>query len=254
MSILPNYETLPNREDFLNNQKMYILTTTPYPGMITITHWWTTYQLQLQKPVYKEINEHTYAIKYISPESPISKKYVYIDLGNGGILWIQPQSILNIKKLWNITYIDIQKWYGSFYIPEYLSWNIIRSWKYIYQKIQEINQEPRNTLINNFDKQRKNFIIHTIWGDIMIHPMIQYITKIYLSCLQWIFPKTYTNNLENYITLRNILNLSWNIPYLPNTSWIYTSKKQEDTTFQLLRKEIKKQINKPDRLFLKNKN
>lgn len=201
--ILPLYENIPNITEFIQWQKTKIIKQwTDNEGFLLIKDVLGTKNL-----VVNDINNNNIDLSNKTQISFVSKtktwlEKIFIDLGNGSFININPQSAITLQKSWDQTIMEILQGDIQYYTPSELSWVLQIIGKYTGEKIQNIENTVRWTITHQFEQNKQSFFINELWGEMLLNPVINNIIKFFITTLSTIYPKKYQENLENYTTIQ----------------------------------------------------
>ena len=197
--ILPLYETMPSINDFIVSQKTKILTQwVSNDWILTIKN-----ALWSKKIPINELKENDIDLSQktqISYASKIQsdKENIFIDIGNGSFIHINPQSAVTLEQSGNKTVMEILQGNIEYYIPSEFSWAFQIIGKYKGKSIQDIQNTARSSLVGQFEQKKEDFFIKQIGWDMVLNPAINKVIKFFIDTLYRISPKTYQKNLTNY--------------------------------------------------------
>ncbi len=152
----------------------------------------------------------------------------------GNIIKIYPQSAIYINNTWkNINIVII--WWIIQYLNTDPNNQITFEWNIKPFKLNLNDSILKNILEDEKNKQKNN-IIKSYWWNILLNKTFDFIVYNLLISLNKIFPKYFSDNLENYYKFKNyILNSDLN-------SWFNLDFKWNEKTN--INKDILKQFNK----------
>ncbi|HMS91439.1 MAG TPA: hypothetical protein PKC87_04420 [Candidatus Absconditabacterales bacterium] len=201
--ILPLYENIPNITEFIQGQKTKIIKQgTDNEGFLLIKDVLGTKNL-----VVNDINNNNIDLSNKTQISFVSKtktglEKIFIDLGNGSFININPQSAITLQKSGDQTIMEILQGDIQYYTPSELSGVLQIIGKYTGEKIQNIENTVRGTITHQFEQNKQSFFINELGGEMLLNPVINNIIKFFITTLSTIYPKKYQENLENYTTIQ----------------------------------------------------
>lgn len=197
--ILPMYETMPSIQDFISSQTTKILNQwTVGEGILSIKNALGSKDIPVNT-IQKnnlDLSQKT-QISYASKLQSDTEK-MFIDLGNGAFININPQSAITLEQSGNTTIMEILQWNIEYYTPPTASWALEIIGKYSGKNIQEIPNTVRSSLIGQFEQKKEDFFVSQIGWNMVLNPVINKVIKFFITTLHNISPKTYEKNLDNY--------------------------------------------------------
>lgn len=207
--ILPLYENIPSINDFIQSQKANIINLwTNNEWMVTIKNALGTKEIPVNEITKNDIDLSQKTQINFSAKTQSSLEKIFIDLGNGSFININPQSAVTLEQSWNTTIMQILQGNVAYYTPPELTWALQLIGKYQGKNIQNIQDDTRWNLINQFEQKKQEFFINQLGGNIVLNPVIDKIIKYFINILYTISPKTYQKNLVNYTTIQQYLGKS----------------------------------------------
>ena len=205
---LPLYQNIPNINDFISNQKTKIINQWGTEGILLIKN-----ALGSKEIALKDINSNDIDLSQKTQISFASKtkneaEKVFIDLGNGSFININPQSAITLEQSGNDTIMQILQGNVQYYLPPELSWALEIIGKYKGKNIQDIKNGIRSDLIGQIEQKKEEFFINQIGGTMVLNPAVDKVIKFFITTLYTINPKTYEKNLENYNAIQQYLGKS----------------------------------------------
>ena len=118
---LPLYQNIPNMNDFINNQKTKIINQGASEGILVIKN-----ALGSKEIALKDINSNDIDLSQKTQISFASKtknevEKVFIDLGNGSFVNLNPQSAITLEQSGSDTIMQILQGNIQYYLPSELS-------------------------------------------------------------------------------------------------------------------------------------
>lgn len=207
--ILPMYETIPNINDFISSQKVKIINQwAASEWILVIKDALGTRQIPVSELQENDIDlSQKTQISFISKTTSQLEK-IFIDLGNGLFVNINPQSAITLEQSWDETIMQILQGNVQYYIPEEFSWAFELIGKYQWKSIQNIKDETRAGLVNQFEDKKQEFFINQIGWNIILNPAINKVIKFFINTLHTVSPKAYEKNLANYNNIQQYLWIS----------------------------------------------
>ncbi len=204
--VLPMYETIPSIDDFISTQKTRILNEwTIEEGMLTIKNALGSKDIPVNQfqQIDLDLSQKT-QISYAT-KSLIDSGKIFIDIGNGSFININPQSALTLEQSWASVLMEIIQGDVGYYTPPVLSGAFQVMGKYVGRNIKDIQNTVWATLVNQFEQKKQEYFISQIWGNMMLNPTINRIIRTFITTLHTISPKTYENNRINYHKIQEYL-------------------------------------------------
>ncbi len=197
--VLPLYETMPSISDFIQSQKAKIINRWGNDeGSLVIKNALGTKEIPLNELKENDIDlSQKTQISFISKTKTGLEK-LFIDLGNGSFININPQSAVTLEQSWNQTIMQILQGNIEYYTPKELSWALQLIGKYKGKNIQDIKNTVRSNLSDQFEQKKEDFFINQIGGAMILNPVIDKVIRFFINILYSISPKSYQNNLANY--------------------------------------------------------
>gem|GEM_PF-1335054 len=132
---------------------------------------------------------------------------VFIDLGNGSFININPQSAITLEQSGGNTIMQILQGNIQYYVPSELSGALQLIGKYKGKNIQQIQNGVRSDLVSQFEQKKEEFFINELGGTMVLNPAINKIISFFINTLYSISPETYEKNLTNYNTIQQYLGI-----------------------------------------------
>lgn len=197
--ILPLYETIPSINDFIVSQKAKIINKwIENDGILTLKTALGTKQIPVNNLQQNDIDlSQKTQISYAS-KTQGDKEKLFIDLGNGSFININPQSAITLEQSGSKTQMEIIQGNIEYYTPSQFSWALQIIGKYTGKNIQDIKNTIRSSLTDQFEQKKQDFFINQIGWSMILNPEINKIIKFFINTLYTISPKTYEKNLTNY--------------------------------------------------------
>ncbi len=200
--VLPLYENMPSINDFIQSQKTTILSQWSEgmvsEGKVLIKSALGSKVINIKDLTENDLNvDEKTQISFVSKTKDTAEK-IFINLGNGSFINLNPQSAITLQKSWDQAVMQILQGNVEYYIPKDLSWALQLIGKYQGKSIQEIQNSIREDLTNQFEQKKEDFFINQIGGSIIFNPGIDRVIKFFINTLYSISPKTYEKNLTNY--------------------------------------------------------
>ncbi len=200
--VLPLYENMPSINDFIQSQKPQIIKQwgggTINEGKILIKNALGSKEIHIKDLTQNDLNlsEKT-QISFVSQAKDVLGK-IFIDLGNGSFVHLNPQSSITLQKSWDQTIMQILQGNIEYYTPKELSGALQLIGQYKGKSIQDIQNNIRSSLVTQFEQKKEDFFINQIGGSMILNPSIDKVIKFFINTLHSISPKTYQQNLNNY--------------------------------------------------------
>jgi hypothetical protein len=203
--VLPLYENLPSSNDFIQSQKIRIINQWAVEGTVRIKNALGTKDIPLN-----ELTKNTLDLSQKTQISFISKtkeglEKVFIELGNGAFVNINPQSAVTLEQSWGNTIMQILQGNIEYYTPPELAWALQLIGKYKGKSIQNIQNSVRSNLVSQFEQKKEDFFINQIGGSMVLNPSVDKVIGFFINTLYKVSPKTYGKNLANYTTIQQYL-------------------------------------------------
>ena len=204
--ILPLYEIMPSGHDFISSQKVKIINQwMSNEGIITIKNALGSKQIPVNTLKESDINLSQPTQISFASQTQTDTGQIFIDIGNGSFIHINPQSAITLEQSWNSVIMQILQGNIEYYIPPEFSWAFQLMGKYTGKSIQDIQNNIRWGLVSQFEQKKSEYFINQIWGNIVLNPTINKVIKFFITTLYSISPKTYQKNLTNYTTIQQYL-------------------------------------------------
>ena len=136
-------------------------------------------------------------ISYASKTQTDTEK-MFIDLGNGSFININPQSAITLEQSWGKAIMEILQGNVEYFIPSALSWTLQIKGKYGGTNIYNISNTVRSGLLRQFEQKKEDFFINQLGGSMILNPTVNKVIKFFITTLYTISPKTYEKNLNNF--------------------------------------------------------
>lgn len=203
--ILPMYEHIPNINEFIQSQKSKIINKGASEGVIIIKNALGTKELKVNELTTDDINlsEKT-QISFASKTLSEAEK-IFIDLGNGTFINLNPQSAITLEQSWENIIMQILQGNIEYTISENQSWALEIIGKYNGTQVESTGVTIRSQLTNEFEQKKEEYFIQQLGGNMILNPAIDKIIRFFINTLYNISPKTYQNNLTNYNNIQNYL-------------------------------------------------
>lgn len=234
--IIPLYENIPSVTEFIQWQKTRIVNQwTDTEGTLLIKS-----ALGTKEILVNEMNENDIDLSQKTQISFVSKtktwiEKIFIDLGNGAFININPQSAITLEQSGDQTIMEILQGNIYYYIPAEFSWALQLKGKYTGEKIQNIENTIRSTITNQFEQKKEDFFINELGGTMVLNPVIDNIIKFFITTLSTIRPKKYQENLTNYTTIQQYFGKS-----IPETTNIITTGENLRSIINDIMSQVKK--------------
>jgi len=216
--ILPLYETMPSIDDFIQSQKTTIINQWVSEWTLVIKNALGTKEIAMNELTQNNIDlSQKTQISFISKTEAGLEK-IFIDIGNGSFININPQSAVTVEQSWNNTIMQILQGDIEYYTPPELSWTLQLIGKYTGKSIQNIQGNIRANLTNQFEQKKEDFFINQIGGNMILNPVIDKVIKFFINTLYTISPKTYQKNLTNYNNIQQYFGKSITGDIAPTTT------------------------------------
>lgn len=215
--MLPMYENMPNISDFIQSQKTQIINEGANQWMLIIKNALWSKEIAIQDVTANDIDlSQKTQISYSSKTKTDNEK-IFIDLGNGTFINLNPQSAVTLEQSWTNTVMQILQGNVQYYAPSTISWALTLIGKYTGKNIQNIQNTIRWNMVSEFEKDKEEFFINSLGGNMVLNPVIDKIISFFINTLYSISPKTYQKNLTNYNTIREYLGITGSTSQ--NFSW-----------------------------------
>ena len=204
--ILPLYETMPSSHDFISSQKAKIINHwINNEWIITIKNALGSKQIPVNTLKESDINLYQPTQISFATKTQSDTGEIFVDIGNGSFIHIDPQSAITLQQSWNSVIMQILQGNIEYYIPPEFSWVFQRIGNYTGKNIQNIQNNIRWDLVSQFEQKKSEYFINQLGGNIVLNPTINKIIKFFITTLYSISPKTYQKNLTNYTTIQQYL-------------------------------------------------
>lgn len=206
--ILPMYENIPNINDFIQSQKTKIINQWAQEWTLLIKNALWTKKIPINEIQASDIDlsQKTQISFVAKTKSDIEK--VFINLGNGSFININPQSAVTLEQSGETTIMQILQGNVEYYLPKELSWALQLIGKYKGKSIENVQDTTRWNMVNAFEQQKERFFINEIGGDMILNPAINKVISFFINTLYTISPKAYQDNLANYNNIQAYLGIS----------------------------------------------
>lgn len=200
--ILPLYEKIPSVTDFIQWQKVKIISQwTDSQGSLRIKDVLGTKEIAINDIKGNILDlSHKTQISFIS-KTKTGEKKIFVDLGNGSFINISPQSAITLEQTGDQTIMEIIQGDISYYTPVEFSGTIRFIGKYTGKNIENTENTVRSAIINQFEQKKEDFFIKELWGAMIFNPSVDKIIRFFISTLSRIHPDKYQKNLSNYVTI-----------------------------------------------------
>lgn len=203
--VLPLYETMPNIDNFIQSQKAHIINEWVEEWILTIKNALGTKQIPIN-----ELNKNSLDLSqktqiFFASKTKTGLEKLFIDLGNGSFVNINPQSAITLEQSGGNTIMQILQGNVEYYIPSTLSWVLQLIGKYKGEKIEDVQNTIRASLVSQFEQKKEDFFINQLGGNMVLNPVINKIIRFFINTLYSISPKTYQDNLTNYNNIQQYL-------------------------------------------------
>jgi hypothetical protein len=206
--VLPMYETMPSINDFIQSQRINILNQWATEGMLIIKNALGTKEIPISDIQQKDIDLSQKTQISFASKTVWEKEKVFIDLGNGSFININPQSAVTLEQSGKDTIMQILQGNVEYYIPQEMSGIVKLIGKYKGKNISDIQNGIRANLKNNFEQKKEDFFINELWGKMVLNPAINKTINFFINTLYSIAPQAYQNNLSNYNNIQQYLGIS----------------------------------------------
>ncbi len=207
--VLPMYETMPSINDFIQSQKAQIFNKGATEGMIIIKNALGSKEISVSDFTANDIDLSQKTQISFASKTASDREKIFIDLGNGAFINLNPQSAVTLEQSWGNAIMQILQGNVQYHIPKELSWALSLIGKYTGKNIQNIQNTIRGNVVNEFEKDKEDFFINQIWGKMILHPVVDKIIRFFINLLYTISPKTYQQNLDNYNNIQQYLGITW---------------------------------------------
>lgn len=206
--VLPMYETMPSINDFIQSQRINILNQWATEGMLIIKNALGTKEIPISDIQQEDIDLSQKTQISFASKTVWEKEKVFIDLGNGSFININPQSAVTLEQSGKDTIMQILQGNVEYYIPQEMSGIVKLIGKYKGKNISDIQNGIRANLKNNFEQKKEDFFINELWGKMVLNPAINKTINFFINTLYSIAPQAYQNNLSNYNNIQQYLGIS----------------------------------------------
>ncbi len=232
--VLPMYETMPSINDFIQSQRINILNQWATEGMLIIKNALGTKEIPISDIQQEDIDLSQKTQISFASKTVWEKEKVFIDLGNGSFININPQSAVTLEQSGKDTIMQILQGNVEYYIPQEMSGIVKLIGKYKGKNISDIQNGIRANLKNNFEQKKEDFFINELWGKMVLNPAINKTINFFINTLYSIAPQAYQNNLSNYNNIQQYLGIS--------TTW--TTSEMTGESFRSVIDDIMSQVKK----------
>lgn len=202
------YETMPSINDFIQSQRINILNQWATEGMLIIKNALGTKEIPISDIQQEDIDLSQKTQISFASKTVWEKEKVFIDLGNGSFININPQSAVTLEQSGKDTIMQILQGNVEYYIPQEMSGIVKLIGKYKGKNISDIQNGIRANLKNNFEQKKEDFFINELWGKMVLNPAINKTINFFINTLYSIAPQAYQNNLSNYNNIQQYLGIS----------------------------------------------
>jgi len=225
------YETIPNISDFVSSQKTTILNKGTKEWMLIIKNSLEKKEIAnvLGKNIEIPMFEKTH-ITFASKTTENQEK-LFISLWNGGFVQIPEQSIITIEKKGNVHKMEILQWKIEYFIPKEYSGSLVFIGKNKWVPIETIENNIRSVLIQDFETQKKAFLIEQLGWNILLNPTINKIIKFFITTLYTIQPTVYEKNMLNYQYIQKYFDIQSEVSW-QNLTWENIQNIVQDMLYQ----------------------
>ncbi|MFA6256303.1 MAG: hypothetical protein WC606_03900 [Candidatus Absconditabacterales bacterium] len=206
--ILPLYENIPSISDFISSQKAKIINQGVNEGTLFIKNELGTREIPLNTLKESDINLSEKTQISFASKTQAGLEKIFVDLGNGSFININPQSAVTLEQSGGNTIMQILQGNIEYYTPSGLSGALQLIGKYKGKNIKNIQDGIRGSLLSQFKKKEEDFFINQIGGSMVLNPVINKIISFFIHTLYTISPKTYQKNLNNYNNIQQYLDIS----------------------------------------------
>ena len=197
--VLPLYKNMPSINDFIVSQKARIINQWLGSGWIlTIKNALGSKEIPVSELKQSDIDLSQKTQISFASKTQWQMEKIFIDLGNGSFININPQSAVTLEQSWGDTIMQILQGNVQYYVPSALSWALKIIGKYKGKSIQDIQNSVRSSLTSQFEQKKEEFFVNQIGGSMVLNPAIDKVIKFFINMLYSISPKTYQENLNNY--------------------------------------------------------
>jgi len=200
--VLPLYENMPSISDFILSQKAQIINQWAEEWTLLIKNILGTKEIPLNELNKNDIDLSQKTQISFASKTKTGLEKLFIDLGNGSFININPQSAITLEQSGENTIMQILQGNVEYYTPPELSWALQLIGKYKGKNIQEVQDTLRSNLVSQFEQKKQDFFINQIGGSMVLNPVVDKVIKFFINTLYSISPKTYQKNLNNYNTIQ----------------------------------------------------
>ena len=212
--ILPLYENMPSSHDFISSQKVKIINQWILNDwIITIKNALGTKQIPVNTLKENDINVSQPTQISFATKTQTDTGQIFIDMGNGSFIHVDPQSAITLEQSWNSVVMEILQGNIEYYIPPEFSWAFQLIGKYTGKNIQDIQNNIRWNLVNQFEQKKSEYFINQIGGSMVLNPTVNRVISFFINTLYKISPQTYQKNLDNYNNIQK---------YFGTATWLNT--------------------------------
>ena len=123
--ILPMYENIPNINDFITSQKTKIINQWTYKeGTLIIKNAIGTKEIPINEIKENDIDLSQKTQISLASKTQSTTGNIFVDIGNGSFININPQSAITLEKSWEKVIMQILQWNIEYYTPQEFSWAI----------------------------------------------------------------------------------------------------------------------------------
>lgn len=206
--VLPMYETMPSITDFVQSQKANIINQWVEEGTLIVKNALGTKQIPVSELKKNDIDLSQKTQISFASKSKTGVEKVFIDLGNGIFININPQSALTLEQSGDNTIMQILQGNIEYHIPSEISWAIQLIGKYKGKSINDIQNTARESLVSQFEQKKEEFFVNQLWGSLVLNPAINKTIKFFINTLYSVSPKNYQKNLANYNNIQQYLGIA----------------------------------------------
>lgn len=206
--ILPMYETFPSIDDFVQSQKTKIVNKWANEWILLIKNTLWTKEIPINKLQSSDIDLSQKTQISFASKTKSDLEKVFVHLGNGTFINLNPQSAVTIEQSGKNTIMQILQGDVQYYIPQELSGALQLIGKYKGKNIKEVQNSVRWDMVSAFEQQKENFFVDEIGGDIILNPTINKVISFFINTLYSINPKAYQNNLTNYNNIQKYFGIT----------------------------------------------
>jgi len=206
--VLPMYENIPSVNDFIQSQKTKIMNKWAQEGVLLIKNALWTKEIPINELQSSDIDLSQKTQISFASKTKSDLEKVFINLGNGSFINLNPQSAVTLEQSGDNTVMQILQGDVQYYIPEELSWALQLIGKYKGKNIKNIQNNIRWNIVTAFEEQKERFFIDEIGGNMIFNPAINKVISFFINTLYSISPKTYQDNLTNYNNIQEYFGIS----------------------------------------------